>query len=265
MSVAVANESGIAVDEPGLAGVGRFVLAEMGINPLAELSVLVVDAEHMSALHEHWMDEPGPTDVLAFPMDELAPPRPRRPEPGAGAARRRRALPRGRRPAGRDRRALDGRRAAAADHPRHPAPARLRPRRARGGEARCSALQDKLLAGWRYVRTGAGVTAAVSARVRTRSSCSSSPRRWCRSPASSPPPMPRCTGSPRRALAELAPRGRAARRRPRRAGCRRPPGSLNLLLLLRVACEMLATVLVAVVLAAVCGLTWVASWWPRRR
>jgi probable rRNA maturation factor len=25
----------------------------------------------MSALHERWMGEPGPTDVLAFPMDEL--------------------------------------------------------------------------------------------------------------------------------------------------------------------------------------------------
>jgi probable rRNA maturation factor len=71
MSVAVANESGIAVDERGLADVAMFVLAEMGINPLAELSLLVVDEEHMSALHEHWMDEPGPTDVLAFPMDEL--------------------------------------------------------------------------------------------------------------------------------------------------------------------------------------------------
>ena len=25
----------------------------------------------MTALHVHFMDEPGPTDVLAFPMDEL--------------------------------------------------------------------------------------------------------------------------------------------------------------------------------------------------
>ena len=27
----------------------------------------------MSVLHERWMDEPGPTDVLSFPMDELRP------------------------------------------------------------------------------------------------------------------------------------------------------------------------------------------------
>jgi probable rRNA maturation factor len=31
----------------------------------------VVDVAAMSALHERWMGEPGPTDVLAFPMDEL--------------------------------------------------------------------------------------------------------------------------------------------------------------------------------------------------
>ena len=34
---------------------------------------MAVDEEHMAALHEQWMDEPGPTDVLAFPMDELRP------------------------------------------------------------------------------------------------------------------------------------------------------------------------------------------------
>jgi probable rRNA maturation factor len=28
----------------------------------------------MTELHERWMGEPGPTDVLAFPMDELRPP-----------------------------------------------------------------------------------------------------------------------------------------------------------------------------------------------
>ena len=27
----------------------------------------------MEQLHVQWMDEPGPTDVLSFPMDELRP------------------------------------------------------------------------------------------------------------------------------------------------------------------------------------------------
>ena len=52
----------------------------------------------MTDLHEQWMDEPGPTDVLAFPMDELRPPASARPAASdadrpTGAARRRRALP----------------------------------------------------------------------------------------------------------------------------------------------------------------------------
>src|SRR5260370_28328563 len=43
----------------------------MRIHPLAELSLLLVDEKAMEQLHERWMGEPGPTDVLAFPMDEL--------------------------------------------------------------------------------------------------------------------------------------------------------------------------------------------------
>jgi probable rRNA maturation factor len=43
----------------------------MGVHPLVELSIRLVDAEAMAALHEHFMNEPGPTDVLAFPMDDL--------------------------------------------------------------------------------------------------------------------------------------------------------------------------------------------------
>src|SRR3954447_19743903 len=80
--VEVANESEIAVDEAELAGVCRFVLGEMDVNPMAELSVLCVDVEYMSSLHERWMGEKGPTDVLAFPMDELDTARPDDPEPG---------------------------------------------------------------------------------------------------------------------------------------------------------------------------------------
>ena len=71
MSVFVANESGATVDEPRLVELARHVLAEMGIAPMAELSILLVDIGVMEQLHVKWMNEPGPTDVLAFPMDEL--------------------------------------------------------------------------------------------------------------------------------------------------------------------------------------------------
>jgi probable rRNA maturation factor len=73
VSVEVNNESGSTVDERRLAGLADFVLRRMQIHPQAELSVVLVDEPAMTQLHEQWMDEPGPTDVLAFPMDELRP------------------------------------------------------------------------------------------------------------------------------------------------------------------------------------------------
>ena len=73
MTVAINNESGVDVDEHGLAELAQFVLGEMGVHPHAELSVMLVDEPAMSGLHEQFMGEPGPTDVLAFPMDDLRP------------------------------------------------------------------------------------------------------------------------------------------------------------------------------------------------
>lgn len=72
MSIYVANESGAVVDEVGLVGLSRFVLAAMGVDPLAELSFMLYDTVAMEALHVQWMDESGPTDVMAFPMDEYS-------------------------------------------------------------------------------------------------------------------------------------------------------------------------------------------------
>jgi probable rRNA maturation factor len=69
MSIEVNNESATQVDERALAELGRFVLDGLRIDPLAEVSVLLVDADTMAALHQQWMDLPGPTDVMAFPMD----------------------------------------------------------------------------------------------------------------------------------------------------------------------------------------------------
>lgn len=71
MSIEVVNESGVGVDEQSLVRIARHVLDRLGVSPLAELSLLLVDIDDMEKLHLRWMDEPGPTDVLAFPMDEL--------------------------------------------------------------------------------------------------------------------------------------------------------------------------------------------------
>ena len=73
MSVEVNNESGVDVDEAEIVALARHVLAQMRVHPQAELSVVLVDETAMEQLHVQWMDEPGPTDVLSFPMDELRP------------------------------------------------------------------------------------------------------------------------------------------------------------------------------------------------
>lgn len=71
MSIEISNESGFPVEESTLLDVARHALTEMGVNPMAELSMLIVDAEYMAELNHRWMGKTGPTDVLAFPMDEL--------------------------------------------------------------------------------------------------------------------------------------------------------------------------------------------------
>jgi probable rRNA maturation factor len=81
MSIEVSNESGVGVDEAEFAALARYVLDELHVHPQTELSVLLVDTTTMSDLHVRWMDEPGPTDVLSFPMDELRPGRPGAPTP----------------------------------------------------------------------------------------------------------------------------------------------------------------------------------------
>ena len=70
----VNNESGTEVDEPGLLQLAEFALAELRIHPQAELSILLVDEAAMAELHQRFMDQPGPTDVMSFPMDELRAP-----------------------------------------------------------------------------------------------------------------------------------------------------------------------------------------------
>ena len=70
----VNNESGTEVDELGLLQLAEFALAELRIHPQAELSILLVDEAAMAELHQRFMDQPGPTDVMSFPMDELRAP-----------------------------------------------------------------------------------------------------------------------------------------------------------------------------------------------
>jgi len=74
--IEINNESGEAVDTQRLSQLAAFALDALRIHPEAELSIVLVDEDTMSAYHERFMGEPGPTDVLSFPMDELRAPEP---------------------------------------------------------------------------------------------------------------------------------------------------------------------------------------------
>ena len=73
MSIEVNNESGVQVDEGALQRLAVYALDAMHVHPDAELAIVLIDEGAMEQLHVQWMDEPGPTDVLSFPMDELRP------------------------------------------------------------------------------------------------------------------------------------------------------------------------------------------------
>lgn len=72
MSIEISNESGARCDTAAVLDAARYTLEQMQVNPLAELSVLLVDVAYMTDLNHRWMGGDGPTDVLAFPMDEVA-------------------------------------------------------------------------------------------------------------------------------------------------------------------------------------------------
>ncbi|QEO09811.1 rRNA maturation RNase YbeY [Protaetiibacter larvae] len=73
MSIEINNESGVAVDEAALQRLASYALDFLHVHPDADLAIVLVDEAAMEQLHVQWMDEPGPTDVLSFPMDELRP------------------------------------------------------------------------------------------------------------------------------------------------------------------------------------------------
>ena len=68
------DTSGTAsTDADALLRQAAFLLDRLHLDPDAELSIALVDEAEMTRRHVEWMDEPGSTDVLSFPMDDLAP------------------------------------------------------------------------------------------------------------------------------------------------------------------------------------------------
>ena len=72
-SITVDDDAGSSVDLDALGDLAGHVLAQMHVHPQTEVGITMVDVERMTTLHEDWMNEPGPTDVLSFPIDEITP------------------------------------------------------------------------------------------------------------------------------------------------------------------------------------------------
>lgn len=61
-----------AVETDRWGALARGVLIGEGIAGPAELTLTFVNVDRMTELNEEWMQEAGPTDVLAFPLDAEA-------------------------------------------------------------------------------------------------------------------------------------------------------------------------------------------------
>jgi probable rRNA maturation factor len=73
VSIELSNESEIEIDLDRVQALATHVREELKLHTQVDIGVIFVDEEPMTELHIKWMDEPGPTDVLSFPMDELRP------------------------------------------------------------------------------------------------------------------------------------------------------------------------------------------------
>lgn len=73
MSIELSNESEVEVNLDRVQALAIHVRDELKLHPQVDVGIIFVDEEPMTELHIKWMDEPGPTDVLSFPMDELRP------------------------------------------------------------------------------------------------------------------------------------------------------------------------------------------------
>jgi probable rRNA maturation factor len=73
VTIEINNESDVEVDLKTVRSVAEYVIEQLKLHPMVDLGIIFVNEKPMSDLHVQWMDEPGPTDVLSFPMDELRP------------------------------------------------------------------------------------------------------------------------------------------------------------------------------------------------
>ena len=78
----VINETDYEINEAEFSALADYVLDQMHVSSDAEVNIIFIEPEPMEDLHVRWLDLPGPTDVMSFPMDELEPGTPENPSSG---------------------------------------------------------------------------------------------------------------------------------------------------------------------------------------
>lgn len=77
--IEIENRSGHLAPETEVLNLMKFSMKELGLHPDCELTLAFIKDDEMAELHQKWMELPGTTDVMSFPMDEI---KPNDPEPG---------------------------------------------------------------------------------------------------------------------------------------------------------------------------------------
>ena len=76
MNVFFADEQDEPLPAVGLRDLAEVALDAEGLAPNTEVTVLAVSDEQMADYNERFLSREGPTDVLAFPLEQLVPGRP---------------------------------------------------------------------------------------------------------------------------------------------------------------------------------------------
>jgi probable rRNA maturation factor len=73
VSVFLADEQGEELDLAGMRTLAELVISNEGFPKDTEVTLLFVDEDEMSSYNERFLNRSGPTDVLAFPVEDLLP------------------------------------------------------------------------------------------------------------------------------------------------------------------------------------------------
>jgi probable rRNA maturation factor len=69
MTIEITNRSGQLVPSDKCLSLLNFAYGKLELDPDCDLNLTFIDDKEMEELHLKWMDLPGSTDVLSFPMD----------------------------------------------------------------------------------------------------------------------------------------------------------------------------------------------------